>query len=610
MFRVLAALCFWLLADPASAQFCMCQVAQGAVSGGASGGPTWTIYTPATGTGSCGLGTYTGTCITYVSASGNDSNTCTAAPPVNNSFATPCLTLAHALSLARTGKPDWIVLKNGDTWVNQGFGNITQSGQNCSNPLLFGTYGSGSPRPIIELNTSFGGPGIGAAFNSGVDFIAVQGLEFYAYERDPGNVNFTPSEMLQAYNGIAFREDMQCLDVENNLVHWFGTNVELQATASTGTQTFIGNIITDAYVASTYQISAGSRSQGMHAEFNGTIIFSFNLFDSNGWSPALVGPWTASMTCASPSVITATGIHLLNGSAITLNGTPCTGFSTNTLYCVINLSGSSFNVTAASGSGGNATCPNGSTTLNGTGTSSGLTVTFADAQGNIFNRNMYISEGSAVNATYNISSNSASEGAEWRAGGIVSRNLFFNDTIGYQVGDNGAGAPLVTSLSASGNVIETMLDLVQGTGNLARGGGISVNSSSGSGVVETSDLIAHPNSSTSNQIGVNLDSAGSGVNNVTFNNNTICAYNVSSQDMSGGSGNVITPNTYKQADCNIAGFLDGTRTAATYDSSVMGGPGTYADFVSHARANSKANWNNGWTAQPAVTWIRQGYNLN
>ena len=76
--------------------------------------------------------------IIYVSSStGND----------NNDGLTPATakaTIAGGEALLRNGQPDELLLKAGDTFVNQSFGYLHVSGQSMTAPMVFGTYGTRS----------------------------------------------------------------------------------------------------------------------------------------------------------------------------------------------------------------------------------------------------------------------------------------------------------------------------------------------------------------------------------------------------------------------------------------------------------------------------------
>ena len=93
----------------------------------------WTVFTPATGAGSCGNSSsnYTGTCVVFVAAAGNNSTCAAQLPSVTSpSAGQACKTIAHGISLLRPGaSADWLLLNRGDTFVNQDFGTLcAQSG--------------------------------------------------------------------------------------------------------------------------------------------------------------------------------------------------------------------------------------------------------------------------------------------------------------------------------------------------------------------------------------------------------------------------------------------------------------------------------------------------
>ena len=110
----------------------------GTVAGFALDANGWPIITPPSGAR-----------IIYVSSStGND----------NNNGLTPqtaVATIAKGESLLRNGYPDELLLKAGDTFVNQSFGYLNVSGQSATAPMVIGTYGTG-PAPIVETTPNTG----------------------------------------------------------------------------------------------------------------------------------------------------------------------------------------------------------------------------------------------------------------------------------------------------------------------------------------------------------------------------------------------------------------------------------------------------------------------
>ena len=127
----------------------------------------WTVFTPVPGTGSCSNGSYTGTCIIYVSSStGSDSNN-------GQTVSTPVQTLDKGLSLLRNGHPDWLLLKRGDTFLPDANGNsfsvFYYSGASATEPMVIGSYDPSQPgvvdpyvagaRPLIETSSTGGAAG-------------------------------------------------------------------------------------------------------------------------------------------------------------------------------------------------------------------------------------------------------------------------------------------------------------------------------------------------------------------------------------------------------------------------------------------------------------------
>jgi hypothetical protein len=585
-----------------------------AAGGGTFPTITWIFPTLTTTGTSCGTGN--NTCITYVdntSGQGNDSTCAPQSPPVTNTPAagTQCATIAHAATLLRTGKPDWLLVKTGDTFTNDTVGTLTVAGISKTQPIIIETYGTGA-RPIVKTAPAETGACI--LFGTGSDFIFVGGIEWYSYQRDPSNAAFN----IAAATASATGQSNECMSdqqtsfnsivFENNLVHFYqlGLDIETNGGAEPGAfcltcfVTMNGNIVVDQY-----PVNFNPHSQG--AFFSGVnLTDSFNLYDNNGHSQAMVGPYAATMTCASPTVVTVTGTPFVfsNGAQISFVGTPCTGINTSTYYCAINVSGNTFNITASNSSGDVNACPNGTTLIAGTGTSSITGVNANDFGSQIFNRNVY-TNASAVTFNNTTSSNSSAEGVQFRSGGgPFTDNLFFSDSECWTIGDGITGAVTGTS---SRNVCLESVDIAQSGDTPApapRGDGSSVQEGE-TGLIYTGNLFAHVTSLGVNNNGITLDSATSGA---SVTGNVICW--PTSQILDQGTGDTITPNvTSASATCAGLGLPDTTRTVETYDSIVLGGPGTDADFTACERANSMAHWNNNCTAPAANAFIRPGYGL-
>src|ERR1700730_9225235 len=72
----------------------------------------------------------------------------------NNDGLTPetaVKTIKKGESLVRNGSSDWLLLKSGDTWTNQSFGDLKFAGRSATNPIVISSYGSG-PAPLVKTD--------------------------------------------------------------------------------------------------------------------------------------------------------------------------------------------------------------------------------------------------------------------------------------------------------------------------------------------------------------------------------------------------------------------------------------------------------------------------
>jgi hypothetical protein len=161
----------------------------------------------------------------------------------------------------RTGNPDWLLLRMGDTWIGQtietgwsatfGSDNFGKSGYSQQEPMVIAGYDEnfsvaayganvgGRQRPIIQPPSASsaytaaqtagthhfyeGRPAIGQAGSGGSSF-AVLGLHVYAAQRDPGNMTAPPAGFVGNGNtgqpgGIAFGTAHGDL-IEDNRISW------------------------------------------------------------------------------------------------------------------------------------------------------------------------------------------------------------------------------------------------------------------------------------------------------------------------------------------------------------------------------------------------------
>lgn len=256
----------------------------------------WTIWTPQTGSGSCtspslGHGSYTGSCIIYVSASGNDSNTCIAPPPVDPNFATPCLTVTKGLGYVRDLSSDWLLFKKGDTWTDQPIGFPVVQGKSLANPILIGSYGSSTSRPLFNVSTTGGGAILQCqAVPTWCNNFVLTGLEFYSYKTDPNSGAYDPA--VHSIEGMSILNPANMWIEDVKWSYYLGLDIQNNSTPDEG-KVYIPNqvVMRRTIVANNYDsdLSGGiNRAQGMFTIRVTNFVFDENVFHHNGWN-ATVG---------------------------------------------------------------------------------------------------------------------------------------------------------------------------------------------------------------------------------------------------------------------------------------------------------------------------------
>jgi len=221
----------------------------------------WSIFTPSVDTRTI-----------YVSSStGSDSSN-------GLSESTPVRTIAKGKSLLRNGYPDWLLLKKGDTWKDQGFGLVCLSGRSATEPMLFSSYGTGA-RPLIEVNplSSTGSEGFYTGGSGGCgstgDKIALVGLEFYSYTSDPNSASYD-SATGGSGSGYFLLNNTTWMLVEDCRFNYAYLVVEPTSARSVSLRR---NVIVDNYN------SAGAHSQGIYSHNTVNLLLEANVFDHNGW---------------------------------------------------------------------------------------------------------------------------------------------------------------------------------------------------------------------------------------------------------------------------------------------------------------------------------------
>jgi hypothetical protein len=490
-------------------------------------GTGWSTFTPTftttqllqQGSGYSG----TGTRFVYVSSStGNDSNTGTQASPkasINGA--------SGGKSLLRSGNPDWLLLKKGDSWtadkVNPpnvgGPGQVTNADGSYSGVILITSYpcpflgdNTKGARPVLNFSGGFGGT---PAF-IGLD-TAMVGLEFYCFDRDPANGSFSSgqegSTIIGAFiggNGTANTWHL----VEDCKWSFFSTDIFAGAltsgTTASGTLILNRNQFIGAY-------STVEGDQNTLSWLFQNPILTGNYSDQGGWNPQL--------------------------------GIPTDNFSqvrNRNMYIQSNPNATAFTDPVNAGGEGN-----GPATVSG-----------------------------------NITILSVAEGAQMRSGGTCYNNFGAFNAFDMEIGHVESGHPSVFTVSNTYNVFVNPTDWAgifgHGISTQQGGYGLVVSNNWANGCVHQFNIMAHGYSGGTYGTGTGIQfqagATGQGGNGVVVNNNIIYnfATSLGGTGSQTGSANTTTPNTIELNNSNTLGFqaaITQTDVLGYYYTTVLGKSG-------------------------------------
>lgn len=242
----------------------------------------WTVFAPSSDSR-----------IIYISETGSDT-TCTYYLPsavggdVNNpSGVTPCSTYKKALSLAREGYPDWILFRRGETFTidstNSGGTTLAAivptSGRGATEPALTGAYGTSGASPVVQI-----APGVGQAVRvhrAYPNWIALTGIDFYSYTRDPANAGYiapTGDQLgLYIYSEAGTTDKYNGIAIEGCKFRYFDDNMVSSVNLPVPDLSIRRNLFFDGYAG-----TGQSHNQGLYTEKQNPLIEE-NIFIHNGW---------------------------------------------------------------------------------------------------------------------------------------------------------------------------------------------------------------------------------------------------------------------------------------------------------------------------------------
>ena len=215
--------------------------------------------------------------LVYVSSStGSDTND-------GLSPATPKQTIGAADALIRTGYPDWILLKRGDTFPQPSLGRW-KSGRSAAEPLVMTYYGDSGERPIIKLTGRL-------VFweGQGRSHLAFVGLDLYRSISDPDSPDFTNASCSQALALNPGNVNSANVLIEDCRFRFCWINLE-GSNQSTDYMLYNVNVRRNIVAGNwSHGSSTGSngRIQGMYVSNTSDALIEENLFHHNGWSEVI-----------------------------------------------------------------------------------------------------------------------------------------------------------------------------------------------------------------------------------------------------------------------------------------------------------------------------------
>ncbi len=210
--------------------------------GGSDGGDAgWTELTPSADS-----------LIFYVSESGSDSND-------GLSPQRPLRTVGEGVRRLRDGKPDWLLLRRGDTFSETLGGNWEKSGRSVSEKMVVSAYGEG-PRPVLVTGSN---KGLNLIKNDRRQHLAFTSLEFRA------GVKYRNAGIAMVSGGV------QDVLFEDLLISGYTHAMSLQGGSR------------DIAVRRCLLLDSGgmTHAQGLYASGIDGLLIEQSVIDRNGWRP-------------------------------------------------------------------------------------------------------------------------------------------------------------------------------------------------------------------------------------------------------------------------------------------------------------------------------------
>ncbi len=187
----------------------------------------------------------------------------------------PFSTIAAGYAALRDGLPDHLLLKCGDTF-DEPFPDWQKSGQSSTARMVIGSYGTGA-RPLVRTGTAAGLSIRGLTGNDRRS-LALVGIELWAHTNDGSSD--AAGVTLTAGGGA-----VDDIIVEDCYIHQYRYNI-----AGQGIETRLSNIqVRRSVITDALDASAAHRATGILFGQTDTLLVEENVFDHNGWSETITG---------------------------------------------------------------------------------------------------------------------------------------------------------------------------------------------------------------------------------------------------------------------------------------------------------------------------------
>lgn len=192
-------------------------------------------------------------------------------------------TISAAEKLARSGQPDWILLKAGDSWLNEKI--PTKSGRNAQERFVIAFYGNAQGRPELIYSERLRPLNV---VQGNYSHIAIVGLRLYCSRRDPDSQDFPGIDTIEKeefHPGIRLLMEGSNLLLEDLDIQYF--NYGITMSGKINDVVLRRSIIRDAYNPISSFSNGEKKSSGIY--FSGLTNYTIEecVFDRNGWSPDL-----------------------------------------------------------------------------------------------------------------------------------------------------------------------------------------------------------------------------------------------------------------------------------------------------------------------------------